>query len=79
MIAPRTPPLPGPGRAGGHRTAWVAGTVRARSLARRRLGAGAARRLAASGSLHDATAALAATHTATGCGPGRTSPEPSAG
>src|SRR5512133_1406952 len=61
MIAPRTPPLPGPGRAGGHGTAWVAGTVRARSLTWRRLGAGAARRLAASGSLPDATAALAAT------------------
>jgi hypothetical protein len=38
----------------------VAGTVRARSLARRRLGAGAARSLAASASLEDATAVLAA-------------------
>jgi hypothetical protein len=38
----------------------VAGTVRARSLARRRLGAGAARSLAAHASLEDATAALAA-------------------
>ncbi|HET7519506.1 MAG TPA: hypothetical protein VFN05_17810 [Actinomycetes bacterium] len=61
MSAPRTPPLPGSGRAGGHGTAWVAGTVRARSLAGRRLGAGAARGLAASASLEDATAALAAT------------------
>jgi hypothetical protein len=42
-------------------TAWVAGTVRARALARRRLGAGAARALAACPSLGDALAALAAT------------------
>jgi hypothetical protein len=39
----------------------VAGTVRARSLARRRLGAGAAGRLAGSASLQEATTALAAT------------------
>lgn len=61
MTTARTPRLPGSGRAGGPGTAWVAGTVRARSLARRRLGAGAARGLAASASLEDATAALAAT------------------
>ena len=61
MSAARTPPLPGSGRAGGRGPAWVAGTVRARSLARRRLGAGASRGLAASASLEDATAALAAT------------------
>ena len=40
---------------------WVAGSVRARALARRRLGAGAARQLAASGSLRDAQQVLAAT------------------
>jgi hypothetical protein len=38
---------------------WVAGTVRARALARRRLGRGAARSLATSGSLADAVDALA--------------------
>ena len=41
---------------------WVAGSVRARALARRRLGAAAARQLAASGSLADALRVLAATH-----------------
>jgi len=41
--------------------AWVAGGVRARALARRRIGAGAARRLAACASLHDAQRALGAT------------------
>ncbi len=40
---------------------WVAGSVRAKAMARRRLGPGAARRLAASGSLRDAQHALAAT------------------
>jgi hypothetical protein len=60
VSASRTPRLPGSRRAGGPGTAWVAGTVRARSLARRRLGA-AARGLAASASLEDATVALVAT------------------
>lgn len=40
---------------------WVAGSVRARALAQRRLGAGAARTLAASSSLEVALAALAGT------------------
>jgi hypothetical protein len=40
---------------------WVAGSVRARALARRRLGAEEARRLASSGSLGDALRMLAAT------------------
>jgi len=40
---------------------WVAGSVRARALARRRLGADAARELAACGSLPEALQALAAT------------------
>jgi len=40
---------------------WVAGSVRARALARRRVGAGPARQLAASGSLREALAALEAT------------------
>ncbi len=40
---------------------WVAGSVRARALARRRLGADAARELAACGSLAEALQALAAT------------------
>jgi hypothetical protein len=40
---------------------WVAGSVRARALARRRLGVRAAGRLAASGSLRDAQRVLAAT------------------
>ncbi len=39
---------------------WVAGSVRAKALVRRRLGAGAARRLAACGSLGDALRTLAA-------------------
>jgi hypothetical protein len=41
---------------------WVAGSVRAGPRARRRLGAGAARQLAASGSLAEALRVLAATH-----------------
>jgi hypothetical protein len=40
---------------------WVAGSVRAKALVRRRLGAGTARRLAACGSLGDALQLLAAT------------------
>ena len=40
---------------------WVAGSVRARALARRRIGADEARRLAACGSLDEALAMLAAT------------------
>jgi hypothetical protein len=61
-VSAARPPLSlGPGRAGGLGPAWVAGTTRARSLARRRLGGGAARKLAASASLDDATAALAVT------------------
>ena len=40
---------------------WVAGSVRARALARRRIGADQARRLAACGSLGEALAMLAAT------------------
>ncbi|HXZ70669.1 MAG TPA: hypothetical protein VEH31_07345, partial [Streptosporangiaceae bacterium] len=40
---------------------WVAGSVRARALARRRIGPAAARRAAASGSLEDALRLLAAT------------------
>jgi hypothetical protein len=42
-------------------TAWVAAAVRARALARRRLGASGARALAGSGSLADAVATLADT------------------
>ena len=41
---------------------WVAGSVRARALVQRRLGADAARQLAASGSLADALRVLADTH-----------------
>jgi hypothetical protein len=40
---------------------WVAGSVRARAMVRRCIGAGAARKLAASGSLEEALQALAAT------------------
>ena len=40
---------------------WVAGSVRAKALVRRRLGADGARRLAACGSLGDALGLLAAT------------------
>ena len=40
---------------------WVAGSVRAKSLARRRLGADTARQVAACGSLPDAQQALDAT------------------
>ncbi len=40
---------------------WVAGSVRAKALARRRLGADAARQVAACGSLHEALGVLAGT------------------
>ncbi len=50
---------------------WVAGSVRAKALVRRRLGAGAARRLAASGSLGDALRILAATPYGAGIRPGQ--------
>ena len=50
---------------------WVAGSVRARALARRRLGAAASRRLASSGSLDDALRALAATSYGAGIRPGQ--------
>jgi hypothetical protein len=51
---------------------WVAGSVRARALARRRLGAAAARRRAASGSLPEALRALADTYYDRGIRPGQT-------
>ncbi len=50
---------------------WVAGSVRARTLANRHLGTGAARRLAASGSLRDAQQALGATAYARHVQPGQ--------
>jgi hypothetical protein len=50
---------------------WVAGSVRARSLAHRRLGTGAARRVAASGSLRDAQQALGGTAYARWVRPGQ--------
>lgn len=52
--------------------AWVAGSVRARALARRRLGAAAARRLAASRSLAAALQVLAATSYGHDVRPGQT-------
>ena len=52
--------------------AWVAGSVRARALARRRIGAGQARRLAAAGSLEDALRLLAATAYGRETRPGQT-------
>jgi hypothetical protein len=51
---------------------WVAGSVRARALARRRIGAAAARRLAASGSLPEALQALADTYYGRDIHPGQT-------
>ncbi len=51
---------------------WVAGSVRARALARRRIGAGAARQLAASGSLEDALRLLAVTPYGREVRPGQT-------
>lgn len=50
---------------------WVAGSVRARALAARRLGAGPARRLAARGSLRDAQRALDGTAYGRGIRPGQ--------
>jgi hypothetical protein len=50
---------------------WVAGSVRARTLANRRLGTGAVRQLAASGSLRDAQRALSATAYAPRVQPGQ--------
>lgn len=50
---------------------WVAGSVRARALVRRRLGTEATRRLASSGSLDDALRALAATPYRAGIRPGQ--------
>jgi hypothetical protein len=53
---------------------WVAAAVRARAMARRQIGAEAARQLAASGSLETALRALAAGPTGRGTGPGQTLP-----
>jgi hypothetical protein len=50
---------------------WVAGSVRARALVRRRLGPGRARTLAASGSLEEALAALAVTSYGRDVAPGQ--------
>jgi len=50
---------------------WVAGSVRARALARRRLGTAAARQLAASGSLRDAQQMLGTTAYASRVRPGQ--------
>jgi len=50
---------------------WVAGSVRARALARRRLGAAGARQLAATGSLHEALGVLAGTAYADACQQGQ--------
>jgi hypothetical protein len=50
---------------------WVAGSVRARALARRRLDTGVARQLAAAGSLRDAQQALGATAYARRVQPGQ--------
>jgi hypothetical protein len=54
---------------------WVAGGVRARAIARRRVGAAATRRLAASGSLEAALRALAAGPADCGTRPGQALPE----
>jgi hypothetical protein len=51
---------------------WVAGSVRARALARRCLGAAAARQLAASGSLREALQALTGTYYGRDIRPGQT-------
>ncbi|WP_350275734.1 hypothetical protein [Kribbella sp. HUAS MG21] len=51
---------------------WVAATVRAKAMARRRLGAGAARRLAAAPGLADALSMLAGTAYARAAAPGTT-------
>lgn len=58
---------------------WVAGSVRARALARRRIGTEEARRLAACGSLDDALAMLAATAYRIGPGAPSRSGEPPGG
>jgi hypothetical protein len=50
---------------------WVAGSVRARALARRRLGVGSARQVAACGSLHEALGVLAGTAYAGACRQGQ--------
>ncbi len=50
---------------------WVAGSVRAKVLARRRLGAGGARQVAACGSLHEALGVLAGTAYAGACQQGQ--------
>jgi hypothetical protein len=71
VSAARNRPRSGARRVGGHGPAWVAGAVRARSLARRRLGGGAARELAARPALEDAVAALAATPYRHGVRPGQ--------
>lgn len=52
--------------------AWAAGSVRARAIARRRVGAGKARQLAASGSLDEALRLLAAGPADRGARPGQT-------
>jgi hypothetical protein len=54
---------------------WVAATVRAKAMARRRIGAGAARRLAATPSLSDALRLLDGTAYARAAAPGTTLPE----
>jgi hypothetical protein len=51
---------------------WVAGSIRAKAMARRRIGAGLAREMAACGSLEDALKALAATPYGRERLPGRT-------
>ncbi len=53
-------------------SAWVAGSVRSRALARRRLGSEAARRIAACGSLPEALEAVASTPYGREVGPGQT-------
>lgn len=54
---------------------WVAATVRAKAMARRRLGAGAARRLASAAGLADALSLLAGTAYARAAAPNTTLPE----
>ncbi|TCC21601.1 V-type ATPase subunit [Kribbella sindirgiensis] len=54
---------------------WVAATVRAKAMARRRIGAGAARRLASSPGLPDALRLLDGTAYARAAAPGTTLPE----
>ncbi|WFR71238.1 hypothetical protein P9209_18695 [Prescottella defluvii] len=59
-------------------TSWVAGTVRARALARRRIGAAAARALTTGDSAADAVQALSRTRTVTTFTRTTPSPPPSA-